>query len=473
MLMEKEDSMFDAQVYSSRRAALIRALGDNDVRDGLVVLLGNNESPMNYAANCFRFWQDASFRYFVGIDQPRLAVAIDVASGRTVLYGDNLSMEDIVWTGPQPTVAELAARSGISVTLPRARLGDDCTAAAGRGAGILYLPPYRADTQRELARLSGRPEATVIAGASVPLIRTVVALREVKSEGEVAEMESAVAVSIEMHKAAMAFAQAGMKEAEVSAKVSEVALASGGDVAFPVIATTNGAVLHNLTQDRLLIDGGLFLLDAGVQTASGYAGDLSTTFPIGKRFDGRQRDIYEIVLEAMRAACALLSPGVSFLDVHLAAARVIASGLSALGIMKGNIDEAVAAGAHALFFPCGVGHQIGLDCHDMENYGEKWVGYDGAERSGQFGLDHLRLGKPLKPGMTFTIEPGIYFMPELFASWKAEGRFRDFLVYDAIERWIGFGGMRNEENWLVTPLGARRLGPAFDKSAEAIEALRA
>jgi Xaa-Pro aminopeptidase len=239
-----------------------------------------------------------------------------------------------------------------------------------------------------------------------------------------------------------------------------------------VIATTKGATLHTHSHDRKLEAGGLFLLDAGAEARSGYAGDLSTSFPISARFGERQRAVYELVLRMHRKACSLLKPGVEFRDVHFAAAREGVLGLKELGLMRGDPDEAVSSGAYAFFFPCGTGHMIGLDVHDMEDYGEDRVGYDGTSRSALFGLKSLRLAKPLKSGMTFTVEPGIYFIPELFAMWEAEGRFADFIDYAAVKGWLGFGGMRNEEDWLVTPGGARRLGPEFDKSVAAIEAAR-
>ncbi|MDA8426286.1 MAG: M24 family metallopeptidase [Treponema sp.] len=288
-----------------------------------------------------------------------------------------------------------------------------------------------------------------------------------------AELERAVAVTVEMHKAALVTSRAGMRESDIVARVTQVALASGGALSFPVIGTTKGATLHIHSYGRTLASGGLFLLDAGAEAPSGYAGDLTTTFPIGKRFDERQRAMYDIVLSAHAAACAALAPGVDFLEVHLASARAIAAGLKELGLLKGEVEEAVAAGAHALFYPHGIGHMIGLDVHDMECYGEDHVGYEGRARSEQFGLASLRLAKPLKSGMVHSVEPGLYFIPELIAQWKAEGRHARFIAYDKLASWLDAGGVRNEEDWLVTPSGARRLGPAFDKSPAAIESHRA
>ncbi len=478
--------MFDASVYIDRREALRTSLLSRGVSEGIVLFLGNRESPMNYADNAYPFRQDSSFLYFFGIAQPSLAATIDIQTGRTTVYGDDVSMEDIVWTGQVPAVAELAARSGVRNIAPRAalagaaaRAGSGSGSLSGSGAGqgpgaakLLFLPPYRADSRAELAELLGISLHEVDSRASLPLIVSAIALREIKQAPEIVEIEHAVAVSVEMHRSIIECAKPGLREAELAALASGIALGSGGRLAFPTIATTRGAVLHNHDYSRVLHEGGLFLVDAGAETVSGYAGDLSSTFPISPRFSERQRAIYEIVLAAQEKAISLLKPGRPFIDAHFAAARVIVEGLSGLGLMRGDPDEAVRQGAHAMFFPCGVGHQMGLDVHDMENYGEVWVGYDGAPKSKQFGLASLRLAKPLRAGMVHTVEPGIYFIPELIARWKAERKLERFIAYDRLDEWLDFGGMRNEEDWLITEGGARRLGPEFDKSAEGMEASR-
>jgi Xaa-Pro aminopeptidase len=468
--------MFDSKIYTRRREALIRSLASNGIRDGSILLLGNRESPINYPDNCYSFRQDSSFLYFVGIAQAGLAVTIDLASGKVVLYGDDATIDDIVWTGPLPSMTELAAKSGITETKRHRALAGDLERGASGGAArgpLLYFPPYRADARAEIAELSGSPYEAVCARASLDLIKAAVALRELKAPEEIAEMEKAVAVSVEMHKAALATARPGMLESDVYGRVVEVALASGGGLSFPVIATTMGATLHTHSHGHKLESGGLFLLDAGAESPSGYAGDLSTSFPISPRFDDRQKTIYELVLRMHKKACSMLRPGISYREVHVASAREGVLGLKELGLMHGDPDTAVESGAYAFFFPCGVGHMLGLDVHDMEDYGEIHVGYDGNERSKLFGLKSLRLAKALKSGMTFTVEPGIYFIPELYAQWSAEGRFKDFIDYAAVKSWLDLGGMRNEEDWLVTDSGARMLGPAFDKSTEAIESVRA
>ena len=470
--------MFEAAVYKERRDALIRGLASRGEKKGLVLLLGNDESPVNYADNAYPFRQDSSFLYFFGPSRPGLTACIDLDSGESRLFGDDLSMDDIVWTGPEPSVAELSRAAGTDNAKPLSALAALAAEARSKGRPMLYLPPYRDETRRRLAAFLGLGIEAVDGGASLSLVRSAVALREIKEAREVAELEAAVAVTTAMHREAVAMARPGLRESDIAARVTAIALAGtiaasgSGGLSFPVIATTRGATLHNHRYDQVLEDGGLFLLDAGAEAPSGYAGDLTTTFPIGKSFDGRQKAVYEIVLAMGAASTAILAPGLAFSKVHDAAARACVVGLSDLGLMRGDPDEAVAKGAHALFFPHGLGHMIGLDVHDMENYGETWVGYDGGERSAQFGRKSLRLGKPLKTGMVHSVEPGIYFIPELIASWKTEGRFAEHIDYGRVEAFLDFGGIRNEEDWIVTETGGRRLGPRFDKSLAAIESLR-
>ena len=290
---------------------------------------------MNYADNCYGFRQDSTFLYFVGASLPALAATIDLATGAATLYGDEATMDDIVWTGPQPSPSELASRAGIPAARPRSALARDLAARGGPTAGgLVYLPPYRADSRAELAELTGRPYAAVDAGASLTLIKAAIALREVKSAAEIEEMERAVSITVDMHKAALSTARAGMLESDVYGRVAEVAFAAGGNLAFPVISTTKGATLHTHSRDSRLEEGGLFLLDAGAEAPSGYAGDLSTSFPISARFDDRQRAIYELVLRMHRKACSLLRPGASFRDVHAAAAREGVVGLKELDSVR-------------------------------------------------------------------------------------------------------------------------------------------
>jgi len=271
----------------------------------------------------------------------------------------------------------------------------------------------------------------------------------------------------------MRMVRPGISEADIAAEVRRVALASGGNIAFPIIATVHGETLHNHFHGNRLKKGDMFLLDAGAETAAGYAGDLSSTVPVDRKFTARQREIYEIALASHEAAAGALRPGINHLDVHLLACRTIVEGLKGLGLMKGDPDEAVRAGAHALFFPCGVGHMMGLDVHDMEDLGEVYVGYEGRPKFKQFGLKSLRMARPHKPGFVVTIEPGIYFIPQLIDLWRAEKRHADFIVYDKVEKYRDFGGLRNEENFLITAKGRRRLGKAKPKTLAEVESVRA
>lgn len=449
---------------------MVATLGSLGVKNGIVVCIGNRESPMNYRDNSYRFRQDSSFLYYFGVAEPGLAASIDLASGASKIYIDELTIDDLVWTGPRPGAEEYRRLCGATLAAPRARLHEDLRTGAAR---LLFTPPYRSDTAMELSSILGIAPEGLDAAASIELIKAMVAQREIKEGREIAQIEQAVNTSIAMHRAVIGAARPGLSEAAMMAEAYRVAYAGGGAPSFPAIATTKGAVLHNHGYPGVLKSGGLFLLDTGAETVEGYAGDLTSTFPVGEAYDERQAAIYGIVLKAGEAASATMAPGVPYRDAHMAAATAIAQGLKELGIMRGDVDEAVAAGAHACFFPHGVGHQMGLDVHDMENLGELWVGYDGQPKSTEFGLKSLRMAKPLKAGMVVTVEPGIYFIEGLLADWKAQKKHEAFIDYSQAERWQGFGGVRNEEDWLVTEEGARRLGAAFDKSIAAMEGYRA
>jgi Xaa-Pro aminopeptidase len=459
--------MFAAETYCQRRARLKEQL-----KGGIALFPGNEESPMNYLDNTYPFRQDSTFLYFFGLAAAGLAAIIDLDGDRDIIFGDDLTIDDIVWMGTQPTVRDKAARAGVSDTRPLAQLAEYLAAARRGGRPVHFLPPYRAEQQLRLWQLLDILPAAQARAASVAMIVAVSELRIRKSEEEVAEIERAVSVSTDMHVAAMRMVRPGLSEAQVAARVTEIALAAGGSLGFPVIATINGQTLHNHYHGNRLRAGQLFLLDCGAESASGYCGDLSSTFPVGRKFTSRQRDIYELTLAAHKAAVAALTPGLNFREVHLAACRKIAAGLKDLGLMKGDVDAAVAVGAHAMFFPCGTGHLMGLDVHDMENMGEVHFGYQGQPKSTQFGLKSLRLARPLRPGFVLTIEPGIYFIPELIDRWRAEGKFTEFIDYERLETYKDFGGIRNEENFLITADGARRLGKKKPKTVAEVEAER-
>ncbi len=459
--------MFSPEVYRARRAVLSASFSE-----GLLLFVGNGESPMNYADNCYPFRQDSTFLYYFGLDQPDLAALVDVDRGQTTLFGREPTIDDVVWMGDLPSLAHRAEAAGVEDTRPPAALEDLLHEARRKGRPVHFLPPYRAETRLLLGRLLGLSPDEVTQQASEGLIQAVVAQRSIKAPEEVEEIERAVALSVKMHEAAIRMARPGLREAEVAAEVQRLAWAAGGRTAFPVIATIHGETLHNHYHGNVLSEGDLFLLDAGAETSRGYAGDLTTTFPVAPRFTERQKLIYEVVLAAYRMAVATLAPGVPNREVHFAACRAIFEGMKDLGIMKGDTEEALAAGAHALVMPHGIGHMLGLDVHDMENLGENYVGYAGEPRSTQFGLKSLRLARPLQPGFVVTVEPGVYFIPQLIDLWQAEGRHLEYINYPELTKWRDFGGVRNEEDYLITPEGARRLGPPKPQTVAEIEALR-
>ena len=459
--------MFQPEVYIERRKILC-----DKIRSGLILFWGNDETPMNYPDNPYHFRQHSSFLYYFGIDIPALAAIIDVDNQREIIFGDNHTIDDIIWSGPQPTIAERAILCGIEETQPLVKLYTILREAQASRKVIHFLPPFRPENKIKLLRLLNiRPDEINI-NASSELVKAVISQREIKSPVEIYEIEKAVDLSVDMHLAAIKAARPGMTEAQVAAKVHEIALAQNCQIAFPIIATVNGQTLHNHSHHNILKEGDLFLLDAGAETQLHYSGDLSSTFPVSKSFTNIQKIIYHASLKAHQAAVDKIAPNVRFLDVHIAACRSIAESMKELGLMKGDTDEAVAQGAHALFFPCGTGHMMGLDVHDMEDLGEVWVGYNGEQKSTQFGLKSLRLAKQLLPGHVFTIEPGIYFIPELIDLWKSENKFDAFLNWNEIEKFRNFGGIRNEEDFLITKTGFRKLGKEKPKTVEEIELLR-
>lgn len=346
------------------------------------------------------------------------------------------------------------------------------TAAQQKKQTIHFLPLYRPENKIKLYELLGIAPKDVPGNSSVDLVKAVVSQREIKTEEEIVQLHQAVNVSVDMHVAAMRFAKPGITEAQVAAEIQKIAIAAGGNISFPVIATINGQTLHNHYHGNTLKDGDLFLIDAGYENEMCYAGDLSSTIPVSKKFTSVQKDFYQLSLDSHQAAIDAAQLNKPFKNVHIAASKTIFEGLKAMGLTKGNSDDAVEAGAHALFFPCGTGHMMGMDVHDMEDLGEVWVGYDGQPKSTLFGLKSLRLAKPLRPGHVYTIEPGIYFIPELMDLWRSQNRFSEFINWDEVYRYRDFGGIRNEEDFVMTENGARLLGKPKPKTIEEIEAIR-
>ncbi len=461
--------MFSTQTYFSRRATLQQSL-----TSGIILLLGNEESPMNYSDNCFRFRQDDNFLYYFGLDMPHLAGIIDIDENNTILFGNELTIDDVVWMGPQPALAERAARVGVFNVQAFEHLATFLQTYKAKNRPIHFLPPYRGDNSIRLFQWLGIPFEKQKAEASELLIKAIIKQRAYKSEEEVASIEEAVNTTGAMHIAAMQAAKPGMTEAALAGLMEGIAISRGGALSYPAILTINGQTLHNHFHGNTLQSGQLVLADVGAETAMHYAGDITRTFPVDKTFNSRQKDIYNLVLDTELKAIAAVAPGVSYLDIHLMAAHNIAAGLKNLGLMQGDTEEAVREGAHALFFPHGLGHMLGLGVHDMEDLGENYVGYSNTiQRSTQFGLKSLRLARNLESGFVLTVEPGIYFIPQLIDLWKQEGKFKAFINYEQLEAWKNFGGIRVEDNVLVTATAQRVLGEPIPKTISEIEALRA
>jgi len=461
--------MFPTKIYVKRRQQL-----QKKVKSGLILLLGNEESSMNYTDNHYHFRQDSNFLYFLGLDQAGLAGIIDIDNNQTILFGNELTIDDIVWTGPQPVLTDLAAQVGVSKVKPKNAITSYLKKARRKGQEIHFLPPYRPENKIKLSEWLGIQVKGLCSLVSIPLVKAVVELASIKSPEEIAEMEKAVNISRDMHVAAMEYAKPGMTEAEVTGKVHGIAVSGGGNLAYPIILTVNGQTLHNHYHGNVLKKGQLVLGDFGAETAMHYAGDITRTFPVSKKFTTQQKEIYQIVLDANMQCIKASKPGVPYKAVHLLAAKIKTEGLKALGIMKGDTDAAVKAGAHALFFPHGLGHMIGLDVHDMEDLGEDLVGYNETiKRSSQFGLRSLRLGKALEVGNVITVEPGLYFIPELIDRWQSEDKFTEFINYEKLKGYRNFGGIRIEDNVLITNKKQRVLGKPIPKTIKEVEAIRA
>jgi len=461
--------VFESEIYVERRKKLKEKIGS-----GLLLFLGNEESPMNYPDNAYRFRQDSHFLYFFGLDSPGLAGLIDVDEDKDIIFGNDVSMEDIIWMGCQPLLKDRAAEVGVKVTFPFKKLGEVLNNALEKGRKVHYIPVYRQETAFKIENLLGIRSEKVNKYSSKALIKAAVDLRSKKIKQEIEQIEEALDITYEMHTTAMRMAVPGRYEQEIAGTIEGIALSYGADIAFPVILTVNGQILHNHYHGNKLQKGQLMVNDSGAESVMHYAGDITRTIPVGGRFSQKQREIYEIVLNAQLKAIEFTSPGRKNKDVHIKAVQTIASGLKELGIMKGDIKEAVKAGAHALFMPHGLGHMMGLDVHDMEGLGENHVGYDEkTKRSGQFGLAYLRFAKKLEPGFVLTIEPGIYFIPALIDKWFKEKKFMDYIDYKKVGQYRDFGGIRIEDDILVTDKGHRVLGKPIPKTVEEVEAITA
>jgi Xaa-Pro aminopeptidase len=457
--------MFNKEVYIERRKKLRKELSS-----GVALFLGNEEAAFNYPANQYHFRQDSHFLYFFGIDHPGFAGIVDIDEGKELIFGNDFDIDDIIWMGQQPTVAEQALEVGVENTGTMSQLVDFVNSALKNGRKVHFLPPYRGETTITLSELLNIKPSQVKANSSEELIKAVVKLKEIKDDYEIAEIEKAVDIAYLMHTTAMKMAKPGIREQEIAGTIEGISLALGGPVSFPIILSMNGQTLHNHYHGNILEEGRMMVCDAGSETQEHYSSDLTRTTPVGGKFNSRQKEIYEIVLDANIKAIEAVKPGVLYRDVHFIAARTIVEGLKAAGLMKGNVEEAVAVGAHTLFMPHGLGHMMGMDVHDMEGLGEDFVGYDETvKRSKEFGTAYLRLAKALKPGYVLTVEPGIYFIPALIDKFKSENKFNDFVNYDKVEKYKDFGGIRIEDDVLVTEKSYKVLGKPVPKSVADVE----
>jgi len=452
------------ETFKQRRNRIREAVGN-----GIILWIGHEAQPRNYADNTYPFRQNSHFLYYTGLSQPNLAMLSFPEADRDVLFANPAEMDDIVWSGPGLSPIDLAGTAGIATVEKMDRLEDYLAKAPARGTTIHYLAPYQLTSLIRMARLLKLEINDVAPGASQLLMEAVACQRSIKSDVEIAEIEEALQVTEKMHRACMAAARAGKREFELAGLIQGIALAHDRQQSFTPIVTVRGEVLHNHSYDGMLTAGRLLLNDSGAESARYYASDITRTCPVDGRFTGQQADIYNVVLHMQLGTIERIRPDISYREVHLGACEILVEDMISLGLMKGSVSDAVEAGAHALFFPHGIGHMMGLDVHDMEDLGDI-VGYRREEkRSSQFGLKFLRLSRPLEPGYVLTVEPGIYFIPALMDRWKGEAIHKDFINYDKLDLFRHFGGIRIEDDVLVTATGTRVLGPAIPKTIQEVE----
>lgn len=462
--------MFSRNTYIERRKQLAK-----DVKDGIILILGNSDAPFNYLANIYTFRQDSSFRYFFEYNLADLAGVIDANSSEDYLFGDDVEIDDIIWTGPVASIKERAEKIGVKNSGSRKDLANFLQEAILKGRKIHFLPPYRTENRNLLSSLLFIKKDHVEKFASLELRKAIVKQRSIKSLEEVLEIEKALETAYQMHTTMMKMAKhIGTYEYEIAGKMEGIALSGGGPVSFPIILTTHGEILHGHDHSQQLMKGRMLVSDAGCETPSGYCSDITRTVPCGGKFDNRQKEVYQAVLNANLAAQKAIKPGVEYKEIHLLAVKTLGEGLKSIGLMKGDIDQAVQEGAMGLFMPHGLGHMMGMDVHDMENFDESIVGYDEkTSRSTQFGLRSLRFGRGLQQGMVITNEPGCYFIPALIDKFKSENKFKSYINYKELENYKDFGGIRIEDDILVTDKSSRVLGTPIPKTIKDIEEIMA
>lgn len=467
--------MFDKKIYVERRNELCKKM-----TKGIGLFLGNGESPRNYADDCYEFSQDSTFLYYFGLNRANLVGIIDFSTGETYVSGVDFTLDDMIWMGTQETILEEAKKYGISKFIQEKKLKDfvlDKSEGTDDDAEdyyqeILYIEPYRADLTIKLSELLDIEVQEVLTYSSLKLKKAVIDQRNIKSLEEIAEIEKAVNVTREMHLKAMSVIKPGMYEYEIKAEVERIAVKYNCTPSFQTIATVHGETLHNHHYNNIMKEGQLFVLDCGARTNSGYCGDMTTVVPVSGKFNDRQKEIYNILIEMFDASVTKLKPEVEYREAYLAASRALIEGMKRLGMLVGETEEILEKGAHSILFPHGLGHMLGMDVHDCENLGEDFVGYDeGKKRDTRPGHRSLRLARTLKVGHVFTVEPGIYFIPRLIENWKSKGLFKEHIKYEEIEKYSDFGGMRYEGDFVITEDSARRLGENMPKLYTEIEEL--
>lgn len=446
--------MFSKEVYVNRRNVL-----RSKMESGLLLFLGTSEAAVNYPGNTYKYRQDSTFNYYFGLTDPDFAAVMDLDSGEEVIFGNDVDIDDIIWMGPQPLVSDKAASVGVSKSMPFGNLEKVVSEAKAKGRKIHFLPPYRYRNMILLNKMLGVGFDEMKSAASEEFIKAVVSMRLIKEQCEIEEIDKACNIGYAMHYTAMKMAKLGMVEQQLVGVMEGIAASEGLMPSFPIILSQNGETLHNHTHHQILTEGRMIVIDAGAETNSNYTSDFTRTIPCSGKFTQKQKDIYDIVSAGNDLALAMARPGITYTEVHQAVSRLMAQGLVNLGLLKGDVDEIVAAGAHSLFMPHGLGHNMGMDVHDMEDLGENYVGYDDKyKRSTQFGLGSLRMGKMLEPGHVVTDEPGIYFIPALIEKWKNEGINTQYINFSLLEKYYDFGGIRIEDDILITERGCRLLG---------------
>lgn len=453
--------MFSKDVYARRRQTLVAKMADSaaEGKRGIALFIGNTEAPAQYKDNCYKFRQDSTWLYFFGIDQPLYAAIIDLDNGNETVFANDVEIGDIIWMGPQPSVASVAASVGVEKSAPYTDLNAAVAKVLAEGRPVHFVKPSRYYNTMKIASLLGCGTDEVAGRFSLALTKAIISMRLVKEDCEIEVIDDACNLGYEMHTVARNSIVPGIIEQEIVGKMDGVTLSKGWGVSFPTILTQHGETLHNHLHDKIIEPGKLMVIDAGAESNVHYASDFTRTYPTSGKFTAKQREIYQIVCDCNEFAFSMTRPGISYREVHLKTMHLMLEELRALDIVRGDVQDMVEAGIAGLFMPHGLGHNMGLDVHDMEDYGENYVGYDDDQsRSPQLGLGSLRMARKLVPGNVITDEPGIYFIPALIEKWKSEKTDQGFVNYQKLESYYDFGGIRLEDDVLVTADGARRLG---------------